>query len=231
MKILIWDWDGTLVDTNGYKYDGIWSEVFLNEPEKQKIIKDFIKTPEGKTVNRYGLIQHTLFQTGMLEVAALNGDTLKEHPLVRKYADRYQQGAKKQTNAVGLFPGVKDMLGRLYQMGYRMYIVSGGGTDDDLNTMAEYVGIKKYFNGIFGFGARGESLISFGKQGNFDRIVKVEHNSDPSCYVVIGDGESDKAFAKEVGTKFIGIANEWNKWQTDGEKIIAVAKDVEKIFI
>ncbi len=218
--ILIWDWDGTLVDSLTYKYEGIWEEVFLDEPEKISAVQNFIKTPEGKGVNRYGLIEHTLLNTGSSDLSKLNF-----------YADRYSLLSKNQVERSDfLLPGVQGMLERLYTSGYKMYIVSGGGTDEDLKNMATKIKIGHYFQDIFGFGNIGTPLASFGKRENFDRIMTIEQNFKPSNYVIIGDGESDRKFADIVGASFIGITNEWNGWVASSAKIITSVLDVEKLL-
>lgn len=212
-SILIWDWDGTLVDSLQYKYEDIWNEVFPDEPEKRARVQEFIRTPKGKSVNRYGLIQ---------QVVAPEDD--------KKYVDRYGRAAMEQIERDGLFPRVREMLERLRRDGYSMYLVSGGGTDEDLKKMTESLGVGECFRGIFGFGAAGASLTSFGKDENFDRVMESEKEPDPSRYIVIGDGETDKTFAERVGAAFIGIANTWNAWRADGVSIVASAADVEDVL-
>jgi len=229
--VLIWDWDGTLVDSLDYKYGDIWDKVFLGEPERVKIVKDFIKTSKGKGVNRYGLIKHTLLNTGLPELAELSDELFKKHSLITKYVNRYDQLSKFQIEEeLFLLAGVKDMLERLQITGYSMYIISGGGTDNSLQSMAESLGIRKYFRDIFGFGGVGTRLISFGKRENFDRLIKIEQNFNPSNCIIIGDGETDLQFANDVGCRFIGIANEWNKWQVDNTNIVSSVTDVEKLI-
>ncbi|MFZ2484782.1 MAG: HAD hydrolase-like protein, partial [Minisyncoccia bacterium] len=142
----------------------------------------------------------------------------------------YGEAARKQIREKGLFPGVKDTLENLYKEGYPMYIVSGGGTDQDLGEMAEDLDVSRYFRGIFGFGPHGASLISFGKEENIKRVMALEQDSDPSHYIIIGDGETDKLFAEETGCRFIGIANRWNGWAVDNKQIMASLGDAGRLI-
>lgn len=229
-SVLIWDWDGTLVDSIGFKYDGIWSEVFSGEPGRRDKAKAFVQTPEGKAVNRYGLIQHTLVYTGLPELAQVPDDVLTRHPLVRKYAERYGKAAEVKTYTAGLFAGVADMLERLSKDDYPLYVISGGGTDEDLNRMADYFGIKEYFQDIFGFGNLKMSSIGFGKYENIDRVDAIEKYRNSHQYIVIGDGESDAIFAHTIGSKFIGIANKWNEWREDGVGVVSATREAEKLI-
>lgn len=229
--VLIWDWDGTLVDSLPFKYDTIWNHVFVGEREIQKIVKDFIKTSEGKTFNRFGLIRYALICSGVSEIENLSDDDLKKNPLVQKYADRYRNELKRQSPLMVLLPGVAETLKSFHKRGVHQYIISGGGTDADLKVMARDQKISDYFLGFFGFGMPGMEFSRFGKQENLDRVIKMEKDTKTSHYFFIGDGESDKRFAEEAGCVFIGLANKWNGWQPDKKTVVAAVTDLVKIIM
>jgi len=221
-QILIWDWDGTLVDSLGYKYVQIWKKVFEGEQEKQDSVLAFMKTSVGRSVTRYGLIAHALAEVGELKSQDVAKADYKERAIIEKYVERYKEGATEASVKAGLFPGVCEILSELKERDVVMYIISGGGNDGDLYKMSESLGVASYFKGIFGFGMPESSLASFGKLDNFERIKKAEEVEDISRYVVIGDSESDKLFAERVGCKFVGIANKWNNWNVgiEADKVI-----------
>ena len=210
--ILIWDWDGTLVDTIEYKYDGIWDDIFPDDEKKQKAVKEFLHSLEGKGVNRFGLIKHALVFTDRPDLADMSDDELKQDSDITKYSALYKKFSEESAVKKGIYPGTKEVLEKLFNGGYSMYIISGGGSDDDLKQMAEDVGIGGYFKKIFGFGSPGSSLTSFDKKANFERIMSQEGERDSDKYIVIGDSLSDYKFAESVGAKFIGFVREWNKW-------------------
>jgi phosphoglycolate phosphatase-like HAD superfamily hydrolase len=221
--ILIWDWDGTLVDTITYKYGGIWDDIFPDDLEKQTIVKEFLHSPEGKGINRYGLIQKAL------GLENLSDEELKNHPGIQRYADQYKKFSEESAVKNGVYPNTKEVLERLFSDGYSMYIISGGGSDEDLKKMAEQVGIGKYFKDIYGFGSAGSSLTSFDKKANFERIINKGGEEDPSKYIVIGDSVSDYNFADSVTAKFVGFIREWNKWEgyEDKLKLISNVSELE----
>jgi phosphoglycolate phosphatase-like HAD superfamily hydrolase len=206
-SILIWDWDGTLVDTIIYKYDGIWDDVFPNDSEKQKIVKEFLESPEGRGVNRYGLIRKALGLEG------LSDEELKNNSSVVHHAGLYKKFSEEFVVKNGTYPNTKEVLEKLFSDGYSMYIISGGGNDEDLVRMAESVGIGNFFKGIYGFGSTGSALTSFDKKANFKRIQEKEGQKNTSKYIIIGDSISDYEFAESVGAKFVGFIREWNKWK------------------
>lgn len=216
-KIIIWDFDGVIVDSIGYKYDGIWADVFEGEEERRQSVLTFLNTEEGKSVNRYGLIAHALGVSG-------SDEEIKEHPEVVKYAKRYRDAAISGVIKIGMFDGAKEVLEKLLESGHSMYIVSGGGSDEDLKEVTEKLRIDQYFKGIFGFGETHMPLVSFGKWENYERLSKIEGVDHPKQYVVIGDGDSDYKLAQDIDCDFIAIPTEWNNWEEDkGMKKMLVA--------
>jgi len=226
MKILIWDWDGTLVNTIPYKYEHIWKDVFVDEEEKQKIVIDFIRSPEGRGINRYGLIKHALLHTDRPDLKTVSDEELEADADIQKYAKRYKDNSEKHAVDVGLFSGTMEVLEGLFSDGYSMYIVSGGGTNEDMTRMAEDIGILKYFKGAYGFGAGG--FTSFSKIENFKTISSKEGVDDASQYVVIGDSVSDYRFAENIGAGFIGFVRPWNRWENHQDKCVLI-KDIGDI--
>lgn len=209
-KIIIWDFDGVIVDSIGYKYDDIWADVFEGEEDRRQSVLAYLKTEEGKSVNRYGLIAHALGVTG-------SDEEIKAHPEVKKYAERYRGAAVNGVAKIGMFEGAAEVLKGLFDTGHPMYIVSGGGSDEDLKEVTKQLSIDQYFKGIFGFGEIHMPLVSFGKWENYKRVSKIEGANDPKQYVVIGDGGSDYRLAQEIGCDFIAMPTEWNKWSEDIE--------------
>jgi len=225
--VLIWDWDGTLVDSLDYKYEDIWSEIFPEDKKKQKIVISYIQTPKGKLVNRYGLIRYVLSVTDNPEIAHWDDETFKNNTHVKVLVSRYEHAVKAFLYKNGLRAGARQTLSSLFQNGYHMYIISGGGTDDSLKEIMKEFDIDKYFRAIFGFGSKGTSLTRFGKNENFSRVVGLEKNADASCYVVIGDSISDYTFTKKIGSNFIGIKNKWNVWSNDSQRFLVVSSIAE----
>lgn len=215
LTTVIWDFDETIVPNLAYKYEGIWKDVFPDDRAKHESIVEYLATPEGQQVNRYGLIKHALIATGETELVGLEDDALKNHPLIAMYADVYQRKAIEGTVKIGMFPCIPQVISDLQLAGYHQYIISGGGSDDDLNTIAERLQIAHYFEAIYGFGDPKLPLVTFEKHANFLRVKDIEQEEDPATYIVIGDSESDWVLAQDIGCHFIGIATKWNGWQEE----------------
>jgi len=229
--VLIWDWDGTLVDTLTYKYRGIWNEVFPGDNIKQNTVIAYIKSQKGRTMNRYGLICHALATTDAPEILKLRDETLKSDERVKAAARRYDVATKTFVYENGLCKGVKVVLKDLWEEGYRMYLISGGGTDGDLQEMLRFFNIEKYFISILGFGSPGTPLVRFGKYNNFVRVTDMEKNSKASNYVIIGDSKTDHELANKVGSHFIGIVNKWNGWGNTKRDFATVLNVIEILDI
>ena len=222
-KIIIWDFDGVIVDSIPYKYGPIWKDVFSDEVEKEESVISFLNTEKGKLVNRYGLIAHSLGITG-------SDDQIKNDINVRKYAEKYRKCSVDGVIKIGMFAGAKEVLQSLSDQGHTMYIVSGGGNDEDLKQITDGLSISHFFNGIFGFGDIKMPLVTFGKFENFKRIAEIEGTFDSEKYLVIGDGESDYILSKEIGCDFIGVHSKWNMWNSNNVMKSFTVSDIEEIL-
>lgn len=66
--------------------------------------------------------------------------------------------------------------------------------------------LTEYFKGVFG--------RPFSKLKNLERIASME-SVPPSALMFVGDQEKDFVAAQEFGCQFIGLTNDWNKWESD----------------
>jgi len=226
-KIILWDWDGTLVNSLPYKYEEIWNEVFKDNVDAQDIVRAYIQTEEGKRCNRYGLIAHTLQQVGELE----SGVDANTDPTVERYAGLYKRAAADAIPTFGLLPGANEVLKELSDTGHRMYLVSGGGSDKDLDVLLTQLNVRDFFEGVFGFGVSHAVGVGFGKYDNFLRITEKENTSDKEKFVVIGDTKKDKELAEKIGCDFIGITHKYNDWKASrSEKIVSTLPEILEIL-
>lgn len=223
-RAIIWDWDGTLADTLSHKYVSIWEDVFPGASEIQQAVISFIQTPEGKDVNRWGLVRHACQVMGRCELTALDDASFKGHPEIREWVRRYDASAKAWVREHGVVRGAVEVLQELAEKGYTHYLISGGGTDDDLIELLVSAGVRQHFSGVFGFGHPGTVLTRFGKEENFRRVCEQEGISDPMHYIAIGDSETDHRFAQEHGILFVGVASPWNRWREGNESFPVITR-------
>ena len=221
--IVIWDWDGALVDSLTYKYLHVWEDVFPGETEKHKFLIDLINTPEGKKMNRYELMREALVHFGDKTLEGISREELADHPLMQEYGKRYAGGSVPGIVKTGLFPDSKRVLQELSDDDYPMYIISTS-KHEDLQTITEALQVDHYFKLRLGFGwppfierkSEGEAG-GYDKYESFKEVAAREGTEDPARYVVIGDGSSDHKLAQQIGCRFIALATRWNGWAEDKE--------------
>lgn len=208
--ILLFDWDGTVVNSNDYKLDEAWRLTFQGEPEREQKIIEILNRPIGRQLYRYALIAMVIFETDPeqkdLEGVGNNDEWIREDERITKYSNRFAELLKDHTK-IPPFEDSKKVLEELKNRGYKMYVVSGAGKEDIMQ-QANMHGLTEYFKEIY---ANDDS-----KPGHFEAIKILEGIDDPEKYIVIGDGPVDLTFAETIKSRFIGLPNRFNSWSKEG---------------
>ncbi|NEQ41314.1 MAG: HAD-IA family hydrolase [Okeania sp. SIO3I5] len=176
IKIVIFDFDGTLADT----FDLIFAianrlsvEFGYKQANKEEI-------PEIEKLNPLELINQS-------------GISIFKVPFLLK---RIRAEFKKEINDVGLFSGIKEALLALKLQGYKIGIITSNGQEN-----VEYV-LQKYDLLIFDFMDSGTTL--FGKHRVIKKYLKSE-NIQPEEMVYVGDETRDINAAKKAKIKAIAV--------------------------
>lgn len=178
IRCIVWDFDGTLVLSNGIKRDGFL--VLADEvPGGRAAMEDILAAPPGD-------------RTAILAAFAtrFGGDPAG---LVR----RYSAWCEGQILVCPERPGAGLVLARARAAGLRQHINSATPTQP-LRTVVR----RRYGDGVFdgirgGHGAKVANLLA----------IMAEEGLDPAQVAMIGDGEDDRAAAREVGCRFFGVAD------------------------
>lgn len=202
--ILIFDWDGTIVDSNQFKFIDAWLSVFEGEEDKKEKFLEIWRNGGG-SLYRYALVAKVIAETESdqsdLKSVTNTDQWIRTDSRITKYTDRYSE-ILKDLGKMPIFENSKQALGSLKEKGHTMYVISGSA-EDSIRKQIDFYGLD-FFKGIFG--------NTDSKPNHFKTISKLEDNSDPENYIVIGDGELDLALAQHIGCRFVGIPNEWNGW-------------------
>lgn len=211
-RIIVFDFDGTLVDSDTLKKRDAWLTIF----------------PEGGTVPRSLLldvlsrIPETRFDIlrEIFQMRGRHGNELEQ--LVRDYAARYNTAVQEGIARMGLIPGVAKGVQNLFQK-YRLYIVSAT-PEYGVRETVKRLKLEPFFADVLGKPASKEENL---------RTILSREQVTPKNIVLIGNGEDDRRAAERVGTMFIGIADSFNGWRdtpfplaTDWEKLIPMAQSV-----
>jgi len=227
--ILLFDNDGVLLDSNAIKFNGeVFREVFEGDERRVAHVSGLLLTAEGQALNRYQLIHKVLVETGRSDLADLSYDDLKINKDILFFTQRYSDAIRGAILKSGIFPWTYDVIKKLHNEGFRMYVISGAEHADVLY-LIEQSGLRDFFIEVFGFGWRGNDSGGMGKKETFEYIASLEGSRDPERYRVIGDGFADYDLAKYIGCRFFGVSNNWNGWNAESDLDGVIVSDTREV--
>jgi HAD superfamily hydrolase (TIGR01549 family) len=200
IKVLVFDFDGVIADSNRPKYEA-WFQLF---PASEGVSPELIK----KVLDR---VKFTRFDILRQIFTELKRPADKIEQLVKIYAEKYNRLAQAGIGKVGLFPEVPQVLEGLSK-NYKLYLNSAT-PDEALAETVNKLGIARFFKQIFG--------ISFAsKEDNLRQITTKEKVAGEEI-VFVGDADSDYRAAANCGCLFVGMVNEFNNWQNQNFPLIS----------
>lgn len=211
IKVIVFDFDGTLVDSNDIKWDA-WFDIF---PEHEKVSPKLISTALEEIVgNRYVLLD---------EIYKRLGREGSSETFVKRYAEKFDEIVQNEIVSIGgLNPDVREMLNG-FRDNCKIYINSSTPNDAMQKTAAR-LDMLNLFHGIYGtFGDRN-------KEQNLRRII-IDEGMAPENVLVVGDGEDDVEAAKAVGCRFIGLASDWNGWKDKEFSLVSNLSEIKNLIV
>lgn len=206
IKVIVFDFDGVLVNSNMVKREAYYEALAPIKNSSEILQTVLIEHPE---YDRYAVTRAVLSQCV--------GEGRYREQQVDEYAFRYNRIVQHFIARNGLVDGVCSVLNELSRN--RSLYINSATPRSALEESVKILGITSYFREIYG--------SPQSKADNLGSILKSEFALGRDT-VVVGDGESDYGVARACGCHFIGIRNEFNKW--DEYKDFAVVSHINDIL-
>jgi phosphoglycolate phosphatase-like HAD superfamily hydrolase len=178
---IVFDFDGTLVDSAGVKYDSFFKLFPATENHCAVVKRVLAADPDG---SRHAVIPR------MIDGMRKRGLDVPGNDHVSRYGEIVEAGV----SAAPECPGAGDLLASLHGRA-KLYIASNT-PQDAVRKQAELRGWSKYFDDIFGYPARKVDVV---------RELVRTHGTRPDRCAIVGDGISDEEAARVNGCIFIRI--------------------------
>ena len=188
IKVIVFDFDGTLVDSNQLKHDAYF-ELFPDDNFYKEIVSDVLS--DILEESRYVILKEILKRIN-LKIIDDNLD-YRVQSLANKYNDIVINGAKYCRERTG----AKEILESLCK-NFRLYL-SSTTPEASLKEIVKHRNWNGFFCDLFGFPNDKTSVLL--------NIIKKE-SVNPDELLVVGDGKSDRNSANSVKCKYFRISND-----------------------
>ncbi len=215
IKVVVFDFDGVLVDSNSLKRGAFYDLLVGIHGITKKMVDDTWAEIDGQNKTRFEFIRVVFSKIGK------SGGELEG--MVKDYSEKYDEIVQKGIKSSGLITGAWETLENLSKT-HHIYIDSAT-PDGNLQKTADMLGIRKFFKGIHGKEVMGFFTSKDSKKTILKKIMELEKVSGGEV-LFVGDGEADREAAEAYSCRFIGIANDFNGW-TDHEKFKTIRSVAE----
>ena len=209
IKGIIWDLDGTLLDTTEgvmYAVEKTVAQLKL-APLKPDILKQFVGPPmQDSFVKFYGFDG-----TSALKAANLFRENYKKESLFK----------------ATLYPHTMETLRALKNRGYTMGVATNKSHDNALS-IVEHFGISSFCDCVLGSDLGGKL-----KKADIIKKCLFELSIDSDEAVYIGDSSYDLQGAEEVGMQFFGVSYGFGfkKGENMGHTLLDSMREIEEVFV
>lgn len=188
IRTIVFDLDGTLIDSNRMKYDAYFTLFPSNDHHAQVIHAVLSEIFEQ---SRFVILKEILLRLDNRERGPLKQK-------VDKLAERYNEIVLEGAKTCPEKPGAEKALKRLAPV-YGLY-VSSTTPDAALKEIFRFRKWDGYFSAVFGYPHEKSETL---------RHIITSQKLMRDQVLVIGDGESDKKSAQENGTRFLQVTDQF----------------------
>ncbi len=183
IKSLIFDLDGTLVDSRAGILDSLKKAVMVVLPQQDV---EYLHFKIGPPIRE--IMQSALGLSDEIKLAALE----------MAFRSNYDSDGWKM---VSIYPGVEEVLSQLRQRGSRLFILTNK-PQEPTSYILPYLGLDHYFEGILN---RNSCQPPFRDKVEMLMFLLVEYHIERGDALYIGDSTEDLDAAEECQVGFIGI--------------------------
>lgn len=210
-KAIVLDFDGVVVRRSEFYKQEAWARVFVSYGEGYRL---FFERAErefggGRGGDRFDILRETYRGLGEPEE--------KIPSLVDAGAKAFDGYVQAMIMEVGITDQDRQIL-EAFSRETPIYLNSATPTEA-LGRTIKNLKLEQFIAGALG---RPKSKIE-----NF-RLVAEREKAIPQQIIFIGDNENDYGAAQEFGCRFVGFANDWNKW-AGAKKPFAVITDLSEL--
>jgi len=190
IKCVIFDFDGTLVESNEIKRR-VFYEVTEDIFGAASVLDDLFSVPDSG--DRYNIFDLLIKNLKLRQEVGVSAEYLSS-----LYTKICEHRISKAPEVCGAF----NTLSELKKIRVKMFVSSATPT----NTLQRIIGMRGWsdlFDGIMGSPDSKEDHL---------RSILFSNNYSLSEVIYIGDSEVDQKAALLIGCKFIGIGKNWNRF-------------------
>lgn len=205
----IFDFDGTLVDSNAIKQDCFF-EVAQHLPGARKHLIDILSDPGAG--DRYAVFAK------LAEHYADHPDHKADAGIL---AEQYTQSCELRVTHAPAINGAQSLLDTLHKSGLHLAI-SSATPQPTLQRIVTARGMAEYFSDILGKPDE--------KTAHIDH-VRGQLDVDASKLVYIGDSEIDQQSARARGCRFIGVGKDTDRFEATPKYMVEDLTEVLSVLV
>ena len=205
IKYAVFDFDGTLVDSNNIKLNAFF-QVTNNLPNSKAIIEEILLRDVGDRNTIFEFFSHAMYSEHGISVNI--NDLISNYTLLCE--DEVSQAISTKDS--------DESLEKLLSMGIKIFI-SSATPEQTLNIIVNKRGNSHLFNGIYGSPNSKEMHIH-----NIRRLFQC-HSSE---IIYVGDSEVDRVAALRTNCHFFGIGHDFSRFSIKPQVLRETLHDLPK---
>jgi len=192
VKCVIFDFDGTLVDSNEIKRKAFY-EVTKDLVGADAVLDKILSSPNSG--DRYNIFNLLVIELKLARGVFVNALQL---------TDSYTKMCEYKISRAPEIKGATKTIKKLKNLGIKVFI-SSATPESALKKIIDMRGWKEIID---------MSLGSPDSKTNHLQKILLENKFSKSSVVCVGDSEVDKDAALSIDCKFIGIGRNWNRFRS-----------------